>query len=120
MINPSKTDKKSLLTSAVATAIDLGKKLTPRYRLSALEQSEANAAAANAMIMAMVDLQVKTIYGLKYEGVAFVFQQQATTLSEKAQAETISRKERAMYLSMSANMLEVADHLKFQGVKDAG
>ena len=93
------------------------KKLKPKYKLSALEHSEANAASANAMIMAMVDLQVESIYGLKYEGVAFVFQQQATTLSERAKVETISRKERALLLTMSSNMLEMAEHLKFQGAK---
>lgn len=99
--------------------VEAVKKLKPAYKLSALELSEANAASANAMIMAMVDLQVKTIYGLKYEGVAFVFQQQATALSERAKAETITKKERAMLLVMSSNMLEMADHLKFQGVKHA-
>lgn len=114
---PSMGDALKMLGAGIGDAV---KKLKPRYRLSALEQSEANAAAANAMIMAMVDLQVKTVYGLKYEGVAFVFQQQANTLSQKASAETISRREKAMLLSMSKNMLEVADHLKFQGAKDAG
>lgn len=103
---------------------DMGKKLkralTPRYRLSTAKQAEANAAVQVAMLQAVIDLQVKTVYGLKYEGVAFVFQEQATTLSTKAQAEGISAEQRATYLHMSKGLLDMAEHLKFQGVKNAG
>ena len=94
--------------------------LVPKYKLSTAELAEANAAVQIAMLQAVIDLQVKTVYGLKYEGVAFIYQEQATTLSKKAESTDISKQQRAVYLHMSKGLLDMAEHLKFQGIKSAG
>lgn len=96
---------------------NLIKKVMPKYRLSASEQSEANNAAVVCMVKTMVAVQVKVTYGLSFGAVSGMFNEQAASLSASAETEGLAVKDKAQLLHMSALLDSVAGELKMEGAK---
>lgn len=92
-------------------------RFVPAYSLSAVDRREADSAAVVSAVKVLAAIQVKTTYGLTFNGVSHMFKEQAVLLSAAAAGDSVGRKDRAQLLHMSGVLDALSDELKFEGAK---